>query len=165
MCACAPQLKMHKRHTVQKKTTFPLFVGCSIVNESQIGSPNWSWHIRPHSGLQTLVRCSKEMREKAKRWETVSHCAPVGWWGMASTDRPHPAAPMQGAGQERWGALGTAWSPGHQASPWLMKQVWGQAAKYFHGSGPVYASVGSTARHGHGCDAATTLIEVQRARV
>lgn len=82
-----------------------------MVNESQIGSPNWSWHIRPHSGLQTLVRCSKEVREKVKRWETASYCAPEGWWGMASPDRPHPTVPMQAAGQERRGVAGHSLEP------------------------------------------------------
>lgn len=52
---------------------------------------------------------------------------------------------MEGAGQARRQHLGRSWSPGNQASPWVMRQVQGQAGKLLHGSGSVHASAGSTA--------------------
>lgn len=126
---------------------------CSMVNGSQIGSMTWSWHIRPQSGLQTLVWHSKGARYKAKRQVAVSHGLSAGREGMASPVRAHPAA-LEEAGQAGRGQPGTVWSPCHQASPCMMRQVQGQAGKLVHGSGSVRASAGSAAKHGHGCDAA-----------
>jgi len=60
-----------------------------------------------------------------------------GWEGMALPARAHPAALMEGAGQSGRGQTGTAWRPGHQASPWVMSQVQGQAERLVHGSGSV----------------------------
>lgn len=84
----------------------------------------------------------------------MSHGGSAGQEGMASPARAHPTALVEGAGQDGRGQPGTAWSPAHQASPWVIKQVQGQAGKLVHESGLVHASAGSTAKHRHGRDAA-----------
>ena len=73
---------------------------------------------------------------------------------MASPDSAYPTALMKGAGQAGRGQLGTAWSPDHQPSPCMMRQVRVQDGKLVHGSVSVCASAGSTAKDGHGCGVA-----------
>lgn len=56
---------------------------------------------------------------------------------------------MERAGRK--GQPSTACSPGHQASPQVIRQVCDQAGKQVHGSGSVCASAGCRAKHRHGC--------------
>lgn len=61
--------------------------------------------------------------------EPVSYGGLVGQEGMASPARAHPTVRMEQAEQAGRGQPSTARSPGHQASPWVMRQVWGRAGK------------------------------------